>query len=69
MKQVHEKKIMEIVDIRIRHYYTNYKGTSAASHVVSRIKSNIKELHKTYLLVPADKEFNHIVLVYKGLQQ
>ena len=54
---------MEIVDIRIKHYETNYKDTIKTSHPISRIKRKIKELYKTFVLVPADKAANNIVVV------
>ena len=36
--------IIEKVFLRIKHYETNYKDTGT-SHVVSRLKRKIKELH------------------------
>jgi len=59
---IYIKKVMEIVDIRIKHYETNYKDTST-SNSISRIKRKLKYLYNEYVFVPADKAANNIVVV------
>ena len=54
---------MEIVDIRIKNYKTNYKDTNTISHAISGIKHKIKKPYKTYVFVPAHKAFNNIVVI------
>ena len=50
---------MEKVDIRIKHNKTNFK-IEVKTHALQRLKRIIKELHTTYLFVPADKTTKNI---------
>ena len=57
---------MEIEDIPIKHYETNYKDTST-SRAVSWLTCKTKERHYTYVWVAADKAAKNIVVVIESI--
>ena len=54
---------MEIVDILIKYYETNYKDKKYMS-CFSKVKRKIKELHKTYVSASEDKTANKIKVFF-----
>ena len=54
---------MKIVDIRIDHYENSFEYHNQPSNYTSRIKRKLKEFGREFVLVPADKASNNIIVV------
>ena len=56
--------IFKIIDRRISYYFQNTNMLPRKPKISYRyLKSDIKEFHRNYVLVPADKAANNVVVV------
>jgi hypothetical protein len=59
-----KKAVMDIMEIRIKFYDSNPSLLPRKSKTnINRIKNGIKKLHSKYVLVPADKASNNIIII------